>query len=148
MITETINTNKALFRNLGLLVGLFGLIFSFLAFTTPSQVRAQDADPPPGNDEQINYCKTHPDEERCKQVDLKDNPIFGWLMLAINFLSGGVILIVSIVIVMGGIQYTTAAGNPQIIQAAKNKISNAVIALFLYFFMYSIAQWLIPGGIF
>ena len=65
-----------------------------------------------------------------------------------NFLAAGVGIIVVIMVVVGGIQYSTSAGNPQAAQAAKGRIINALIALVVFAFMYALLQWLIPGGIF
>jgi len=76
-----------------------------------------------------------------------ENPILGWLGGIINFLLGGVLLVVTAVIIYGGIQYITAGGVPQRIEAARKRIINAVIALLTFLFLYGILQWLIPGGV-
>ncbi len=67
---------------------------------------------------------------------------------AIKFLSIGFGLIVVIMIMIGGVQYTTAGSNPQAIAAARKRIGNALFALILFTFMFALLQWLIPGGIF
>lgn len=79
---------------------------------------------------------------------LRKNPIMKWTLFAINFLSAGVGVIVAIMIVVGGIQYASAGGNPQAVQAAKSRIANAVLALVSYFFLFAFMQWLVPGGLF
>lgn len=79
---------------------------------------------------------------------LRKNPIMKWTLFAINFLSAGVGVIVTIMIVVGGIQYASAGGNPQAVQAAKSRIANAVLALVAYFFLFAFMQWLVPGGLF
>lgn len=71
-----------------------------------------------------------------------------YLIPFIDFLSAGVGLIVTIMIVIGGIQYTTSQDNPQAVSAAKHRITNAIIALVMFGLMYSLLQWLVPGGIF
>jgi hypothetical protein len=71
-----------------------------------------------------------------------------YLIPFIDFLAGGVGLIVTIMIVIGGIQYTTSQDNPQAVSAAKNRIVNAIIALIMFGLMWSLLQWLVPGGIF
>lgn len=76
-----------------------------------------------------------------------DNPILGYLGGIINFLMGGVLLVVTAMIIVGGIQYITAGGVPQKLEAARKRIINAVIALVTFLFLYGILQWLIPGGI-
>ncbi|MEX0919562.1 MAG: hypothetical protein WDZ32_00275, partial [Candidatus Saccharimonadales bacterium] len=50
-------------------------------------------------------------------------------------------------IIVGGVQYAAARDNPQAIEGAKKRISNAVIGLILFMFMAAIMNFLIPGGI-
>jgi hypothetical protein len=65
-----------------------------------------------------------------------------------NFLSAGVGIIIVIMIIVGGIQYTTAGGDPQKVASAKGHILNAIIALVAFFFLFAFLQWVVPGGIF
>ncbi|HZL07945.1 MAG TPA: pilin [Candidatus Dormibacteraeota bacterium] len=51
-------------------------------------------------------------------------------------------------IIMGGIQYASSTGDPQKVTAAKQRITNTLIALVAYFFLYGFLQFLIPGGAF
>lgn len=76
------------------------------------------------------------------------DPISGYLSGIINFLAGGVVVVVTAMIVMGGFQYIWAHGSPDLIQKAKKQITNAVIALLTFIFIYAFLQWLIPGGLF
>jgi hypothetical protein len=50
-------------------------------------------------------------------------------------------------IVIGGVQYISSAGNPGAISAAKNRITNAIIALVLFLMMFTIMNFIVPGGI-
>lgn len=79
---------------------------------------------------------------------MNDNPLIIWTRRIINFLAAGVGVIVTIMIIVGGIQYASAGPNPQAVQSAKKRITNAIIALVAFFFVYGFMQWLIPGGIF
>ncbi len=79
---------------------------------------------------------------------LKENPLIKWTNYIVNTLSIGIGIIVTIMIIIGGIQYASAGPNPQAVQSAKNKIKNALIALVAYFFLYAFVQYLIPGGVF
>jgi len=81
-------------------------------------------------------------------ANVKANPIYDLLLTFINFLTAGVGLVVTTMVVVGGIQYMTAQGNPQKTQVAILRITNAFIGLVLYIFMFAILQWLIPGGLF
>jgi hypothetical protein len=67
----------------------------------------------------------------------------GWLAL----LGGAVGLVVILMIVISGIQYITAIGDPGSIKSAKSRLQNAIIALVLYLSMYAILNFIIPGGI-
>mgnify|MGYP001611951958 CR=1 FL=1 len=80
--------------------------------------------------------------------DLKDNPIVEDINVVVTFLSIGVGVVVIAFIIIGGIQYATAGDKPEALSAAKQRIMNALIALFAYLFMFAFLQWLIPGGIF
>lgn len=75
-------------------------------------------------------------------------PVPESLISIINFLAFGIGIVVVGLIVFGGIQYITSGGVPQKVEAARSRITNAIIALVLYIFMFAILQWLIPGGIF
>lgn len=57
-------------------------------------------------------------------------------------------LIAVISIIMGGIQYTASAGDPQKVTAAKKRILNTIVAIVAYFFLYGFLQFLVPGGLF
>ncbi|MDQ5972010.1 MAG: hypothetical protein QG553_169 [Patescibacteria group bacterium] len=82
-----------------------------------------------------------------KEVTSSDNCIIENVNVAINILSGSIGLIVIIVIIIAGIQYTTAGGDPQRIGKAKNRIRNAIFALVAYMFLYGFLQWIVPGGL-
>lgn len=79
--------------------------------------------------------------DKCDLVVRVLNPI-------INFLAAAVGLIVTIVIVIGGIQYSASADDPQKVAAAKGHIINAVLGLLGFMFVWAFLQWLIPGGVF
>jgi hypothetical protein len=75
------------------------------------------------------------------------NGIYDLLNQAIAFLSAGIGIVVVIMIIVGGIQYSSAGGDPQKVAQAKSKITNALLALVAYIFLYAILDWLIPGGL-
>jgi len=64
----------------------------------------------------------------------------------LNFLGAVVGLVVTISIVVGGIQYSSSADDPKKLAAAKERIRNAVIALIAFLFLFAFLQWLVPGG--
>lgn len=73
--------------------------------------------------------------------------IMAYVRLVIAFLSSLVGLVVILMLVIAGVQYITAAGNSSQVAAAKGRIQNALIGLFLFILMYAILNYLIPGGI-
>ena len=58
----------------------------------------------------------------------------------------GLIAIASLI--MGGIQYSASAGDPQKVTEAKKRISNTMLAIIAYLLLFSFLQFLIPGGLF
>lgn len=83
-------------------------------------------------------------------TDLNPNNcgIVYYIWLIINVLSAltGIVLVISLI--AAGIQWTTAGDNPQQLSAAKTRIVNMLIALFLFAFTYAFLQWVVPGGVF
>ncbi len=86
--------------------------------------------------------------EAALKACLDENPIVVTINTFINMLAAGTGVIIVLMIVLGGIQYSTAGANPQAVNAAKSKIVNAILALLMFLFMYTFLQWLVPGGIF
>ena len=76
------------------------------------------------------------------------NPIVDIMFALFRFLSAGVGLVVIGSIVLAGIQYTASRGDPQATGASIKRISNSLIALLIYTFMFAIANYLVPGGMF
>lgn len=72
------------------------------------------------------------------------NPIYDYLRAIIIFIGAAIGIAVVISIIVAGIQYSSAAGNPQNIAKAKERIVNAVIGLLLYLFLAAIIRYLIP----
>jgi hypothetical protein len=65
-------------------------------------------------------------------------------MKLVSMAIGGVIVLM---IVIAGVQYILALGNPGQITAAKKRLTNAITALVLFGMAYAILNFLIPGGI-
>jgi len=78
--------------------------------------------------------------------DLATNPIIKWLKNFINLFAAIVGVGAVIMIIWGGLQYTSARDNPQAVQSAKMKIVNVFIGIIAFVFLYAFMQWLIPGG--
>lgn len=86
----------------------------------------------------------------CDAKDLDDQncKILLYLRIFINILSAMVGIVITAVIVIAGIQYSSAGNDPQKISSARNRIVNALLALVTFIFMYAFLQWIVPGGIF
>lgn len=74
--------------------------------------------------------------------------IWDVLSVAVNFLAAGVGLAVVAGIVFGAVTYATAAGSADQAKKGIGYVTNAVIALLLFVFMYAIINFLVPGGLF
>lgn len=83
-----------------------------------------------------------------KLPDEFSNPIYDLAFSVIRFLSAGVGIVVVLAIILAGVKYSTAEGNPEETMKAKSNIRSALIALLIYIFAFSIIQWLVPGGVF
>lgn len=84
--------------------------------------------------------------ESCSNVDDCDF-ITKYINPLIKFVSAGIGLLVTIMIIIAGIQYSAAGADPQKVTAARKKIINALLALVTYIFFFALMQWLWPGGL-
>lgn len=80
--------------------------------------------------------------------DAELNPIVDLTFAVIRILSTLVGIGIIIMVIVAGIQYSAAQGNPQATAAAIAKVRNAIIGLAVYLLIFSLLQWLVPGGIF
>jgi hypothetical protein len=73
--------------------------------------------------------------------------LFGkYLNPVINLLTAVVGVVVVIGIIVGAIQFSSSAGDPQKAANGKNHIRNALIGLLAYILLYAFLQFVIPGG--
>jgi hypothetical protein len=79
-------------------------------------------------------------EGACDLVSNYLNPSIDLVSLLV-----GVVCVASII--MGGIQYSSSAGDPQKSARARGRIINTIIAFLAYLFLYAFLQFLIPGGL-
>lgn len=75
------------------------------------------------------------------------NPIADFTFSIIRFLSVGVGIVLVLSLIIAGIQYMTAGGEPQSMAKAKSRIMSTVIALLVYIFAYTILNFVVPGGL-
>ncbi len=92
---------------------------------------------------------TLPDPDECADAETaEENCIVTTLAVIINFFLGGVAFVITLAIIVSGLQYMISQGNAQNTAAARDRIINCLIAIALYALAFPIIQWLIPGGVF
>lgn len=137
------------------LVGLF--MFGFAAPVFAGNEEEEEDEPAQITQEQCEaeggvYDEQRSPTEPCYYPDVvpQDPDFFfnTYLNPLINFLAAVTGLMVTISLVMGGIQWSASGDDPQKVAKARSKIFNSVIALIAFLFLYSFLQWLVPGGIF
>lgn len=72
------------------------------------------------------------------------NPIYRFLHILIQFLSGMVGLVIVLILVVGGFQYVLAGANPDEAKSAKNRIKAAVTGFVLFIIMVAVLQVILP----
>jgi hypothetical protein len=152
---------------LGLFIGV-SLATSAVAFGP----HAYAADAAKDDKAKDNICKTNPDGSQSNPDPskpcipdpnaLKDTPdaaakactgsdcsglINKYVNPFIKLLTWIVGIAVVISIIVGGIQYASAGGDPGKVVAARKRITNSIVGLLAYLFMFAFLQWLLPGGI-
>jgi hypothetical protein len=76
-----------------------------------------------------------------------ENPIVSALLLILNVMAAGVGIAVIGGIIYGSILYATSGGAPERSKQGTSIITNAVIALIVFFLMWAAVNFLLPGGL-
>ena len=74
--------------------------------------------------------------------------VWSLLLMVINILTAGVGILAVAGIVYGSVMYASAGGNPENVKKARGIITNVVIGIIAYAFMYTILNFITPGGLF
>ncbi|HEX8227373.1 MAG TPA: hypothetical protein VF572_05910 [Candidatus Saccharimonadales bacterium] len=114
------------------------------SFSVLATGQALAADPAPGADPAA--TKYSLDCNGDNKPDANCNIISKYLNPFIRVLTVMVAIAVVIGIIVGGIQYSSSAGDPQKAAAAKDRIRNSIIAFIFFLFLYALLRFLIPGG--
>lgn len=128
---------------------LFTLLFAATLLTVPffaGTVLADDSTEDTRETVEIETNAHDPAAAGCTGDDC--NLVRDYGVPIMNFLGAIVGIVVTISIVTGGIQYASSADDPQKVAAAKKRITNSIIALIAYLFLFGFLQWLVPGGFF
>lgn len=83
-----------------------------------------------------------------KGKTVKDNGVWGILLIAINIMTAGVGVAAVGGLLYAGIIYATASNDQAKVVKAKDTIYNVVLGLVMFALMWSFLQFLVPGGIF
>jgi hypothetical protein len=78
---------------------------------------------------------------------VENNVIIVWLSMLIKFLTVGVGIAATGGVVYGGFLYMTAQGNAGKTQKGVATILNAIIGVVLYALLFTIINFIIPGGV-
>ena len=68
--------------------------------------------------------------------------------MTIRIMTAGVAILAIGGLIYGGVLYTSAGPNQGQIARAKDVIRNVIIGIIAFALMFSLLQWLIPGGVF
>jgi hypothetical protein len=152
------------------LVRVFIVVAVLTALTAPMSLGLQKPILPHLNVADAAGCCPKPTSNKIDQLTTPDSsvcialPIIGtskcvsntgnggaiaeYLKLILQLLGGGIGLIITLMLIIGGVQYITSAGDPARIKAAKQRIQDALIALFLFLTAYAFLIFIVPGGLF
>lgn len=101
------------------------------------------------NYEDKNYSPTDNKNVEVSTSILKsDWQIEDILNLILRILTVGASILATGSIIFASFLYITAGGNSGQVQKAKTMIFNTVVGVIVYIFMWTILEWLIPGGVF
>ena len=98
-----------------------------------------------GVDTSIIDCTTTADGD---SSNLEKTGLWGLMLLAINILTAGVGVAALAGLIYGAVLYTTSGDSPEQVKKSHTIIKNVVIGLVMYALLYSLMNYLIPGGIF
>lgn len=127
--------------------------------TDTSTVKCTDGTAVPTGQSAVEVCQNHGgvfnslDEFKCNNGEklfdcLKRNPIVKDINVVIDFLGALAGIIVVIMVIMGGIQFSTSSGDPQAVAKARSRIANALLALVGFGLLWAFLNFVIPGGLF
>lgn len=92
--------------------------------------------------------KVNKNDSGCVVPDPNGGVIIAYLKTILKFLSGGVGIVILLMLTIAGVQYMTAAGQPEQVKAAKSRIQNAITGLVLFLIAFAVLNLIIPGSIF
>jgi hypothetical protein len=135
----------------GILVGLLAFSAVPIASASPSSYLEGDAIKCASTETPIvtgGQAKPHSCCPKTVKNKTATNCLFGkYLNPVINLFSAAVGVVAVIGIIVGAIQFSSSAGDPQKAANGKNHIRNALFGLLAYILLYTFLQFLVPGGL-
>lgn len=117
-----------------LFVGLVGALL-----VTP-QVAVADCG---GAQTSILNCDASADPDKAE-----DSGLWWLLLIVVNILTAGVGVLALAGIIYGSILYTSAGGNQEQVKKAMGIFTNVAIGVIAFALMFSVLNFLVPGGVF
>ncbi len=93
-------------------------------------------------------CRNSDGSESTPAKGVESTGLWGILLLVINILTAGIGILAVAGIVYGSILYTSAGGSADQVKKARTAITNVVIGIVAYALMYTLLNFIIPGGLF
>ena len=121
----------------------FKLIMASLAFVVLSTAAILVPEAPVGAVNALDgACATSGDSTNpiCNSTEDEATDLIGVLINVLLFIVGALAVVM---LIWGGIRYTTSAGNATSIAAAKNTIMYSIIGLVVAFLAYAIVNWVL-----
>src|SRR5665648_119553 len=103
------------------------------------------ADSSCGVETAIIHCPDKVDNESNK---IEKNGVWALLLIVLNILTAGIGIVAIGGIVYGSILYASAGDKADQIKKASGVITNVIVGLIGYALLFSLVQYLIPGGVF
>lgn len=93
------------------------------------------------------YKKTVTDLSECDKLDANSNSnnLMGTVNTIINVIIGVIGFVAVVVIILGGVQYTTSAGDPGKVKKAKDTILYGIIGLVVALLAYAIVNFVLTS---
>ena len=137
-------------RKISITVALVSAVFILLSIWSlfPTKGYAVDAPTPESTSKRVPLVPEDSSSINCQDgIGAENCGITRYILIFINILAAILGIVVTISIIIAGIQYSASAGNPQAVEASKKRITNAALALLTFAFMYGFLQWIVPGGL-
>lgn len=132
------------------LFSAFVMVLGLMFFMVPSvAVYAEESDDKPA----ISDDAPSTDDKKCTSLlgidcdDSSGDGIWEILRLILNIMTAGIGVLATVGIVITGIQWMTSRDNEATVVKAKSRLFNIVIGLAVWFLMWIVLSWLLPGGI-